>query len=143
MFDCGFSKPVSCITMESRLGFVRCITLHYVLYRNYAELNQFKDGLLGTLGFKTLVQSHPVEMWSLLSVDKDRKLTAQYIQDLFSVNYSQHGSNKRPLEESIVMFLYDFLQECEGIIIHICVRLVMNDIVYFQYFDILRFSRQH
>ena len=60
MFECGYSKPTSSITMESRDEFVRFIALHYTLYRNYAELMQFKEGFVGTLGFESLVKNHQV-----------------------------------------------------------------------------------
>ena len=70
VFDCGYSKPTSSITMDSRPEFIRSITLHYTLYKNYAELMQFKEGLLETLSFENLIQSHPVEM-SILAVDND------------------------------------------------------------------------
>ena len=76
---------------------------------------QFKEGLFGTLSLENLIQSHPVEMWSILAVNKDEKLTSEYIQDLFVPYFSSLGSNKRPKEETVLMYLYNFLQECQGL----------------------------
>ena len=112
-FDCGYSKPVSSITLETRTEFVRCITLHY-LYSVYAEICQLRKGLLETLKLNKLADEHPVELWSLLAASRAEKLTAAYLQDLFEVHYSPHGSNSRSLEENIIMHMYDYLQECEG-----------------------------
>ena len=69
---------------------------------------------VGYKGLNKLADEHPVELWSLLAASKAEKLTAAYLQDLFEVHYSPHGSNSRSLEENIIMHMYDYLQECES-----------------------------
>ena len=102
-FECGYNKPDSHITMETRQEFINAVSLHYALYHVRAEVNQLKRGMLDTLHFGHLVKEHPIEMWSLLAVNKVDRLTAQQVEDLFVVEFSPQGSNDRVEEEAAIM----------------------------------------
>ena len=112
IYECGYSKPTSSITMETRHEFVKCIILHYCTFSCYAESNQLKSGLVGVLGMDEIAKNYPVELWSLLASDRSAKITAQYLQDLFEVIYHPLGHNNWPSEERSIMFLYIFCAVC-------------------------------
>ena len=84
----------------------------------HTELSQLKLGMMETLQLKNFAEDYPVELWSLLAVNKkEKKLTAADIQDLLMAVYSPSGSNLREEEERVIMFFYNFLQACEGMFI--------------------------
>ena len=113
-FACGFNKPISAITLETRQDFVTSITLHYCVFSVYAEISQLRLGLCDTLDMKELVKNYPVEFWSLPAANSVDKNTVQSLQDLFEVVYHPRGHNDHPSEERAILFLYDYLQECKG-----------------------------
>lgn len=45
MIDCGFVEPFSSVKMQDRVDIVQSISLHYVILRSKAEMDQFADGL--------------------------------------------------------------------------------------------------
>lgn len=108
--ECGYMKIP---TMATYKQFARTIILHYVVYNYYAELSQLREGLLHTLEFFKVIEAHPTVIRSLLIPGKNM-LTAAIIQDLFKIEFSEEGSNNRKREETVIMFLFDFLQLCEG-----------------------------
>lgn len=57
-FDCGFSRV---ITMENKHEFMSVVWKHFVLYSIYAELTEFRNGLLNTLNLKHLATVSPRE----------------------------------------------------------------------------------
>jgi len=77
-----------------------------------AELDDIKAGL-ETLGVLKLLQQHPLTMRSLF-VDTHDVLTADILQDLFTVEFSLRGSNERDKEEEVILHWITFLQEIEG-----------------------------
>ena len=112
-YACGLSMN---LTLENRTQFASSVAYHYVINANMAALTQLRKGLLETLELKRLATRNASMLWSLLAAsEKPRKLTSVEAQDLFSVTYSPVGSNKRQQEETIAMYFYTFLQECEGI----------------------------
>ena len=112
-YACGLSMN---LTLENRTQFASSVAYHYVINANMAALTQLRKGLLETLELKRLATRNASMLWSLLAAsEKPRKLTSVEVQDLFSVTYSPVGSNKRREEETIIMYFYTFLQECEGI----------------------------
>lgn len=93
--------------------------MHYVIYNVHTELSHLKCGLMETLQLKRFAEDHPVELWSLLALNKkERKLTATDFQDLFIAVYCPSGSNLRLDEERVMMYFYNFLQACEGIVVN-------------------------
>ena len=73
-FDCGFSKPITVITMQTRQDFVQAITQHYFVFSVYAKIT----GLLGALDLKKkLAKNHPVEFWSFIALNSAVKINAE------------------------------------------------------------------
>ena len=43
-FECGCSMPSSSVAIEDKYSISRCISMHYVIYLQKAELDQIKEG---------------------------------------------------------------------------------------------------
>ena len=93
--------------------FVRAIWLHFTAYRCYGEVQQLRSGLWNTLNFGHLVTANPQAIRSLF-VSRQQNLTAIDMQELFDVQYSPQGSNKRSHEEAVIINWFNLLQDCEG-----------------------------
>lgn len=74
---------------------------------------RLRKGLM-TLGVLDSVLSHPAT-WEKGFIHQDVKLTKEMVQDLFTVNFSPIGSNRRPAEEQCHAYWCDYLEELEGI----------------------------
>lgn len=102
-FTCGYSKVVS---YTGRDDFVRDICMQYIIYNVHTELSHLKHGLMETLQLRRFAEDHPVELWSLLAVNKkEKKLTAADLQYLFVAVYSPTGSNRLDEERVMMYFL--------------------------------------
>jgi len=81
------------------------------LFRNLAAINQFLDGAAELM---QLVRRHPLALRGLL-VAEPSELTAATIISLYSVQYSELGSNRRTGEDETI-FSFDYcLSRCEGL----------------------------
>ena len=58
LVDCGFTKPPLFIGLADRPALVKAISLHHIILKRKAELDQLRDGL-GTLGVADALKSHP------------------------------------------------------------------------------------
>ena len=110
-FDCGFSRV---ITMENKDEFMSVVWKHF-LYSIYAELTKFPNGLLNSLNHKHLATASPRVSHCLLAAENAKPLTAECLQDLFVPEFSQHGSNVRTTEETIIHNWYTFIEKVSGI----------------------------
>ena len=63
--------------------------------------------------FSHLVTANPQAIRSLF-VSREQNLTAIDMQELFDVQYSPQGSNKRSHEEAVIINWFNLLQDCEG-----------------------------
>jgi len=75
-------------------------------------LYRFCEGLK-TLGVLEKIQRHPDSFRPLLCHEPST-LTADQMDDVFSIWLSPEGSNKRAAEEIVVTFWRDYLQDAEG-----------------------------
>lgn len=66
----GYNKVLS---YSGRDDFVKDICMHYVIYNVHTELSHLRHGLMETLQLKKFAEDHPVELWSLLAVNKKEK----------------------------------------------------------------------
>lgn len=57
---------------------------------------------------------HPESFRSLMCYNPE-PLTADQVDDLFQIRWSEQGSNQRRAEESVVAFWRDYLQDVEGV----------------------------
>lgn len=73
--DYGIIKPSTGITMEDKVPIIESITLHHVLLKSKAEVDQFVEGL-SCLGTKKCLMKHPSLMKSFFTVCGTQVLTA-------------------------------------------------------------------
>lgn len=109
-FDCGFSRVV---TMDNKHE-LSLAWNHYVLYSIFAEVSEFRNGLLSTLNMKQLVTLSPRVVHQLLLAESAITLNAECLQDIFVPELSEKGSNSRTIEETILHNWCTFLEEVSG-----------------------------
>ena len=102
--------------MQTRQDFVQVITQHYCVFSVYAEIMQLWSELLGVLDLKKLAKNHPVEFWSLIAANNAIMITVEVMQDIFDVNFHPRGHNNCSAEECAITFLYNYFQDCEGVL---------------------------
>ena len=85
---------------------IEAIYLHFTVLNSLAELEQLR-----VQKFNSLMQSSP-------SIRKafqhSSKITADFIQDFYPASFSPAGSNKRVLEEAVMMAWVRYLQGISG-----------------------------
>ena len=74
--------------------------------------HRFRDGLK-TLGVLEQIQNHP-ESFSPVMCYNPRPLTADQVDGLFHIRWSEEGSNQKREERTVVAFWRDYLQDVEG-----------------------------
>ncbi|XP_034755550.1 G2/M phase-specific E3 ubiquitin-protein ligase-like isoform X2 [Etheostoma cragini] len=67
---------------------------------------------LKTLGVLDQIRQHPDSFRPLFCYEPNT-LTADQVEDLFSIHLSPEGSNKRAAEEMVITFWRDYLQDAE------------------------------
>ena len=92
---------------------------HFVVYSIYAELTEFRNGLLNTLNLKHPASISPRVVHYLLAAENAQPRTAECLQDLFVPEFSDRGSNARTTEEIIIHNWFTFLEEVSGNIYYI------------------------
>ena len=113
LLECGITKPVTKMNLADKDKVVSAVCLHYAVLGSLAELEQVKRGLQ-TVRFTLLMECHPYQFKQLFLYSK-KPVTADFMQDLFKVEYSDPGSNNRVKEEAIVMNWVSYLQDLEGV----------------------------
>lgn len=73
---------------------------------------RFSDGLK-TLGVLQKIKEHPDAFHSILCYSP-RTLTAESLDELFEIKFSEIGSNNRADENRVIAFWRDYLQDAEG-----------------------------
>lgn len=92
---------------------------------------RFKEGL-STLGVLNEVQRYPSIMQDVF-VHNKTELDATTVEDLFSVNWSLHGSNRFMREKVTQTHWRDFLQDSEGIQVNSCMTVRLAYEKYYLY----------
>ena len=87
--------------------------LHYSVLVSLAELEQLRRGL-AVQKFDSLMESFP-QLIRKAFQPSQCKITSVYIQDLFVAGLFPVGSNKRPVEQAIMIMWIHYLQYLEGI----------------------------
>ena len=108
-YSCGTSQQIRTLNDWDKL--VSALCLHSCVLESLAELEQLHQGLT-TLNFASLLESHASVLRPILQ--NTLVITSSLIQDLYTVEYSEIGSNKRRAEEEIIMTWINFLIACEG-----------------------------
>ena len=113
-FTCGVKPTVRFLEKQQ---VVNAMCLHYSVLVSLAELEQLRRGL-AVQKFDSLMESFP-QLLRKAFQPYQCKITSVYIQDLFVAGLSPVGSNKRPVEEAIMMMWIHYLQYLEGRILEI------------------------
>ena len=112
LLECGITKPVMKMNLTDKEKVVSAVCLHYALLGSLAELEQLKRGLQ-TVRFTLLMERYAYHLKQLFLHSK-KPVTADFIQDLFKVEYSDPGCNNRVQEEAIMISWVSYLQDLEG-----------------------------
>lgn len=90
--ECGITKPVRSMKLGDKTTIISAVCLHYTVLGSLAELEQLKRGLQTAKLLATLLEKHP-HLFKELFLHSHKPVTADFIQDLFVAEYSDHGSN--------------------------------------------------
>ena len=111
-FACGVTKAISRIELPDKSKIIDALCLHYVILVSLAELEQLRRGL-AIQKFNSLMESVPTVIRTAFE-PPIQKISSGVIQDMYTTMFSPSGSNKRVIEESIVMSWVRYLQFVEG-----------------------------
>ena len=112
-FDAGVSMPSTSITIKDKEDIAMCIAKHFLVYVCKGELDQLKNGLKH-LGVLDLLLRHPKLLSPLLSVSRKPKLTSSDFLQIFDVQWSPQGSNRREDEEAVIFGWTKYVNDLEG-----------------------------
>ncbi|XP_047192931.1 uncharacterized protein LOC124850943 isoform X1 [Scophthalmus maximus] len=107
--NAGCLRPLRKIEDKEQL--VRDIIMFQVVHRVEAPFQRFQEGLK-TLGVLEKLQKNP-DSFRPLFCHQQSGLTAEIMDDLFTIHLSSPGSNKRRAEEVVVPFWRDYLIDVE------------------------------
>lgn len=79
LYDCGFTKPSIRITENDKVDIIQTISLHHVILRSKAELDQFAEGLQSCSVLDT-VKKNPSLARSYFSIDGHGQMTAGLLE---------------------------------------------------------------
>ncbi|XP_063078396.1 G2/M phase-specific E3 ubiquitin-protein ligase-like [Engraulis encrasicolus] len=100
------------VTMDNRDAFVRNAVLYHTVLRRQSCIDQLTDGL-SHYGVLKLVRENP-SMCVLLQKGQENDLTAAAVSGIMKPSYSVPGSNRRRLEELLVVKFREFLNCVEN-----------------------------
>ena len=96
-FNAGYTKPI--VTIEDKAALIRYISLHYTLLYSLPHVEQFINGLK-LYGLLDIIRKVPQKARVLFQICEESCLTAEIVDELFEVQFSPEGSNKRQQEEA-------------------------------------------
>ncbi|XP_027132288.1 G2/M phase-specific E3 ubiquitin-protein ligase [Larimichthys crocea] len=107
--NAGCLRPLRSITDRDLL--VQDIVMFQVIHRVQGPFQRFCEGLK-ILGVLEKIQKYPDSFRPLFCYEPSA-LTADQLDDLFTIHLSSEGSNKRVAEEVVIPFWRDYLQDAE------------------------------
>lgn len=102
---------------QTKDAIVKDVCQFYIIDRVRSAIEDFKAGLQ-TLGILNLIEKHPNTMAQVFCSNSLLKLTASRMDSLFVPELAEEGANVRPQQELIIMHWRDYLQDCEGEVLH-------------------------
>lgn len=108
-FACGVTQSTYGMKLEDSSTIISALCRHFTVYSAVAELDQFVQGLQ-TLQFSSLMRKHPMLLRQVFKAPQ-QEVTADFIQDFFNVQYSPPGSNRRSVEENIIMNWINYVHD--------------------------------
>ena len=109
-FKAGYTKPI--VTIEDKASLIRYICLHYTLLYSLPHMEQFINGLK-LYGLLEVIRQVPEKARVLFQVCEESRLTAEIVDELFEVQFSPEGSNKRQQEEAIAFHFTTLMEDIE------------------------------
>ncbi len=111
-FNCGVTQSSYHMKLIEKEEIISALCRHFIIYRSNSELEQLIEGFQ-TLNFFQLIKEHPSTMRQVFIPPK-QCLTADFIQDFYTVLYAEVGSNNRMREECTIMNWITYLRDSEG-----------------------------
>uniref|UniRef100_A0A672G254 HECT domain-containing protein n=1 Tax=Salarias fasciatus TaxID=181472 RepID=A0A672G254_SALFA len=108
ILSCGYTGHIRC---EKKDEIIRAIVLHGNL-RLLPMLLQIREGL-SLYGLSDFMAKYPDVCKPLFVPGIEMKADADFILSICKADFSETGSNKRQVEQTIMNHLQDFLQELE------------------------------
>uniref|UniRef100_A0A672I8I2 HECT domain-containing protein n=1 Tax=Salarias fasciatus TaxID=181472 RepID=A0A672I8I2_SALFA len=108
ILSCGYTGHIRC---EKKDEIIRAVVLHGNL-RLPPMLLQIREGL-SLCGLSDFMAKYPDVCKPLLVPGIEMKADADFILSICKADFSETGSNKRQVEQTIMNHLQDFLQELE------------------------------
>ena len=128
VFDCGFSTPITKVTVDHISSIIKAVSLHCVL-RIKAEIDQIAEGL-ELFNVLRLIRKYPTKIRGLFIFNPDCKATLDEMTILFQPKYSNDQSSRKVIEEASVMYWNEFLQDVShGIISMLTICCLFNLLV--------------
>ncbi|KAI2647765.1 G2/M phase-specific E3 ubiquitin-protein ligase [Labeo rohita] len=93
-------------TLEDKKKVVDDYIQWYFIYQNHVSIQRFKEGL-ATLDFVNALEQHP-SLFSFMYYT-ETKLTADAVENIFHVQFSQPGSTNRQEEARVLSYWRDYL----------------------------------
>ncbi|XP_038158564.1 G2/M phase-specific E3 ubiquitin-protein ligase-like isoform X2 [Cyprinodon tularosa] len=110
MTSAGCVRPLRAINDRDLL--LHDLLMFHVVHRVQGPFQRFAEGLK-TLGVLDAVKQHPNSFRSLFC-HEPQQLTADMMDDLFTLRLASKGSNRRRVEETVIPLWRDYLQDAEG-----------------------------
>ncbi|XDV26417.1 hypothetical protein PO909_030145, partial [Leuciscus waleckii] len=107
----GCLRPLTSLMDKNPL--LEDLLMFLVVHRVRGPFERFRDGLK-TLGVLQKIQQHPEAFHAVLRYST-RNRSADIMDGLFEIRWSETGSNRRANEKRVVFYWRDYLQDAEGI----------------------------
>ncbi|XP_041644921.1 uncharacterized protein LOC121510767 [Cheilinus undulatus] len=107
--NAGCLRPLTSLADKDKL--VEDVLMFQVVQRVHGPLERFSDGLK-TLGVLQKMKLHP-EAFRPVMCYSPGTLTAEIMEELFDIRWSEVGSNNRADENRVVAYWRDYLQDAE------------------------------
>ena len=121
--DCGVTQAGFSVKFEDQSKIISAFCRHFAIFAAVAEIEQMLQGL-ETLEFGSLLRRYPHLFRQIFKPDI-QPITADFIQDFFEVKYSPVGSNKRHVEENIIMHWITYLHDIECTLLNMCYVVIL------------------
>ncbi|XP_069772800.1 G2/M phase-specific E3 ubiquitin-protein ligase [Narcine bancroftii] len=105
----GCSRPVW--SLDDKELLLKDVLIFHVINRVQSPLERFCEGLK-VLGVLENIQTYP-EKFSELLCYKPQILSAEVIENIFSINFSPNGSSRKVAESKVISFWRQYLAEVE------------------------------
>ena len=105
------------MSIADKSELIHSIWLHHIFFLPHAELEQLRKGFRETLQVEMLVCLHGILIHGALAWTHDFDPTPKDLCDEIVVVFSPENSNKRTLEEAIILYWSLYICECavEGV----------------------------